>query len=1796
MAGYVSNTWVRTNSKPRQNVNTTFPTLRETVAVYGISTTKAEWYVTVEVEWNGDNPGGWTTVSIPFTLRRIYNGSTASQNVVTLDLAYNSNYWGTGRPNKQSYTGYGTIDIGGNYNSTYEVTTPINGAGISSEIVGTGNMYTSSGGGGTAAKAPTNISITYNNTTVSNGGVLTVPTGVGLSLSWSGAKAGSSAITGYRVREKCVAGGGTYDGTAEVSTSATSYSGFTDSLGYFNASAVGKTYRYWVMTLCGSGNSDYSTAYVDVMPVASVATYTISLNANNGTVSPTSKSGSYGSVIDMPIPTRSGYSFAGWYTNHTSSTSTAYDYGLTYKYAGNVSLSFWTDATTYATSDAELSVISCMEGSGYAFTLNSDGYVKWLTRTNGTTSSSSWAICSVAASQVSAGRHYWNLIFDASNKKMYMYMDGVLKSSCNTALNSIVYNSTVRLRVGGEPSTGTTIEGARFTGKIGNLIITNSTEVRTEDSTISRFQCPNQNLTAYAYWLQNYTVSYNANSGDSTPESQTKIYGKTLVLAGAISRTSTKTTLTTTFNATANGGASNSSSNSTKTQPYSFNGWHAGSASGTTYAAGGNYTANAATTMYAGWTNGTATYTNVTFPAIPNHPNGTATTTRTVTYDGNGGTPSTTSNSVSPTATITYTANKWWTTQTSGGTSYAVGATITPTSSTTYYARYTSSTGSYNSPSLTLATATRTGYTLNGWYTTTSGGTKRGNGGASYAPSGNETVHAQWTASQYTVTLNKQDGSGGTNSVAATYDAAMPAITVPTRTGYTFGGYYDGTGGSGTQYYTATGASARTWNKAAATTLYAKWTVVNGTIYYHAGQYYLNNNPSYYIGIPKSGYQLVTNGEFGFVANSSGTLISATYNVTSTAMDLYNTTTLLDAPPGCKHSAEATQWKVWNGTKGSWVSTTGISAGSWNVGALISNGTISAGDNLILFANWLPETYTLTFDANGGSVSTTTKSVVYGNTYTDLPTPTRAGYIFKGWYSTFNGSSNYINYGRAYTFNNALSVHFSAYMSNWANYSNIISCTESGGWNLESASGKPSFAIYDRGYGYKNATASIAFSSISAGWHDFDLIFNGTNATLYLDRSLIATGSNFSSGKIGYHNVNSIFVGAEAGPSATAPGSGYFNGYIGNLVIANDTTLRPTATYNSFTAPAQNLTLYARWEPRTYTVTVNLNGGTGGPGSSFTATYGTNKSLAVPTKAGYDFIGWVAVNHGPTSGQRISNAHTPLGSHVFTDGLPYKYVYNGSGTNNSTLALVDADTSVPHGSKMMRITEPGTSVRGVGWYGTVTSAANKKYLVVFVAKAPLGTYFLNAQNQIGTNGDVTWITPQSGTGTWQTYAYWVQAGSSGTFSTFGFHVLCGNTTSIDGSTNPGNVTADVSCYAIYGDNMTLNAVTNYIPSATATSDTIYALWAEKSYTISYDVNGGNALSTNQNYVRNSTIVEAQNPTTDFYNRPSYAGSPAGGTLPRANYIYDGDFWFWVSRPTKADAVSSTTSAITTSYSAASAVTANGSTKTVTTTTPNNFYSWTITGMDSSTHYWWGRQSGSTSGNSKQTFTSTSITLTAANDSGGVPVEFGNLRQTPGTVTFTADWTPGTASTSTTYSAITLPNVPAKANTTSTITRTVNYNADGGSITPASQSVSPTAPITWTNDGKWYTTSALTTAAGSQGGSYTPQASGTLYANYTGTTGTYSSPTIALPTNVTKAGYTLAGWTDGTNVYTTSYTPTSSSITLTAVWEQAGTVMVYSTSDNKWHWAVPYVYKESDSKWHKADAYIYKGTAWKKCGL
>ena len=55
--------------------------------------------------------------------------------------------------------------------------------------------------------------------------------------------------------------------------------------------------------------------------------------------------------------------------------------------------------------------------------------------------------------------------------------------------------------------------------------------------------------------------------------------------------------------------------------------------------------------------------------------------------------------------------------------------------------------------------------------------------------------------------------------------------------------------------------------------------------------------------------------------------------------------------------------------------------------------------DITLTAKWKLNTYTVTFDPNGGSVDPTSKTVTFGEPYGELPVPTRTGYDFLGWFT-----------------------------------------------------------------------------------------------------------------------------------------------------------------------------------------------------------------------------------------------------------------------------------------------------------------------------------------------------------------------------------------------------------------------------------------------------------------------------------------------------------------------------------------------------------------------------------------------------------------------------------------------------------------------------------------------------------------------------------------------------------------------------------------------------------------------------
>ena len=223
------------------------------------------------------------------------------------------------------------------------------------------------------------------------------------------------------------------------------------------------------------------------------------------------------------------------------------------------------------------------------------------------------------------------------------------------------------------------------------------------------------------------------------------------------------------------------------------------------------------------------------------------------------------------------------------------GGTVTPTSATAM--------GQNTGGDITAKA--NTGYTFTNWtiktgtgYFGTSGtSTTSTTANTKFRPTADASIQANFTANEYTVTLDNQNATtAGTATVTATYGSAMPVITIPKKTGYTFGGYYTNTNGGGTKYYNVDGTSAKNWDKTSKTTLYAKWTETKYDIQINInGNGTTNQTGTKSIGImgisatatPAAGYIFknwtVTGGAHVSDANSATTTITATATGTVTA-------------------------------------------------------------------------------------------------------------------------------------------------------------------------------------------------------------------------------------------------------------------------------------------------------------------------------------------------------------------------------------------------------------------------------------------------------------------------------------------------------------------------------------------------------------------------------------------------------------------------------------------------------------------------------------------------------------------------------------------------------------------------------------------------------------------------------------------------------------------------------------------------------------------------------------------------
>lgn len=611
-----------------------------------------------------------------------------------------------------------------------------------------------------------------------------------------------------------------------------------------------------------------------------------------------------------------------------------------------------------------------------------------------------------------------------------------------------------------------------------------------------------------------------------------------------------------------------------------------------------------------------------------------------------------------------------------------------------------------NSNNTTLALISKAGHTCK-WNTKSDGsGTSYSSGYAKYSANSNITLYAICSANSYKVLLDNQGATtAGTLNVSVTYGKNISNITVPAKeykvtlvydstkteektVKLTFGGYYSETNGKGIQYINASGSGVKSYDKASNTTLYAKWNSASITL----------PTPS------KTGNTF----DGWYTQSSGGTKVSNTYT-----------------PAG-----NVTLYAHW--TNVNYTLTINPNGGIWN--NTTSNSTKTGTTNSKLsIANPTPKGYTVSFNSNGGNnVNSITSQRTFtnwslsgsgsisGTTYTfgsgnatltanynngsiTLPSATKAGHKFKGWYSNGCGTTFIGNAGESYTPTSNVTLK-----ACYSYYAYILDVYPNGGtWNGTTektrieplANPKPSI------YGNTNYTGKIG-STI-----DIPNPIPPSGYTVSFNTNGGSSISSITSTK-SFNGWNNSSPGTFSGTTYTyGEGSGYITANYKNNSVNLPKPTKSGYTFggwytassggtkvNNTYTPTGNITLYAHWSANSYTLSFDANGcGTLGV-SYVTATVGKTygdaddgdglPSIALTT--GKKFDGWYTSSSG---GNKITNSTTVTASsdngtlYAHCSYINYNISYNlANGTHGSS-----HPTSAKYGD-VINISKPSKKV------------------------------------------------------------------------------------------------------------------------------------------------------------------------------------------------------------------------------------------------------------------------------------------------------------------------------------------------------------------------------------------------------------------------------------------------------------------------------------------------------------------------
>ncbi|UKB81225.1 pyocin knob domain-containing protein [Chryseobacterium sp. MEBOG07] len=147
----------------------------------------------------------------------------------------------------------------------------------------------------------------------------------------------------------------------------------------------------------------------------------------------------------------------------------------------------------------------------------------------------------------------------------------------------------------------------------------------------------------------------------------------------------------------------------------------------------------------------------------------------------------------------------------------------------------------------------------------------------------------------------------------------------------------------------------------------------------------------------------------------------------------------------------------------------------------------------------------------------------------------------------------------------------------------------------------------------------------------------------------------------------------------------------------------------------------------------------------------------------------------------LQGAYPLYGDEEFRNGTNNIAVYNNYGNGNVTMTR-EAASNLPNKSGMqLRFNYNGSGATpGLGGFILGFMArTNAVFIQKFMAKLPVGYLFNNAENYMGANASVTWLTSRAGTGKWETYVRAVMCGTGTGFGTGGHVYVSGPNTALE---------------------------------------------------------------------------------------------------------------------------------------------------------------------------------------------------------------------------------------------------------------------------------------------------------------------------------------------------------------------------------------------------------------------------------